>query len=215
VSTGPDHLDLWCQTRTWVPWESVNDPRPSTTERVIGTRDGVVHFIQTTEHDRDPYRARRLRTALVLVRSDLSAGRTLDFPTMRRWQSHVLGIEHPPFRTGLAFAKRGRERYGLDDRTRQRFEECLQQADDAAVPLPARAARTYLDGASSTPSRTATPVRHCWPSPSSWPGPTSYWTRSALSSGSAAEPTRRRGTGRVGVDASDCGHGRVRAAVVC
>jgi hypothetical protein len=145
VSSVPDHLGLWCQTRTWVPWESVDDPRPSTTQRVVGTRDGVAHFIRTAEHDRDPHRARRLLAALDVVRSDLSTGRALDFPTMCRWQSHVLGTEYPAFRTGLAFAKGGRERYGLDDHTQQRFEECLQQADAAAVPLPARAARAYLD----------------------------------------------------------------------
>lgn len=141
----PDQLALWCRTRSRVPWHSVDDPRPGPGDRVVGTRDGVSHLIRTTERDRDPARARRLLRALDELRSDLSAGRALDFAALRRWQGHVLGTEHPAFRTGPAFAKGGRERYGLDADTPRQFEECLREAGDPAVPLPGRAARAYLD----------------------------------------------------------------------
>ncbi|MFI0353040.1 Fic family protein [Actinomadura sp. 9N407] len=141
----PDHLALWRRTRRQVPWECVNDPRPDTNAKVAGVRDGAAHFVRTVEFDREPDRARRLLSALDAVRSDVSHARTLDFATMCRWQSHVLGIEDPAFRTGPAFAKGGRERYGLDGETRRQFDECLVEARDPAVPLPARAARAYLD----------------------------------------------------------------------
>ncbi|WP_198549611.1 AAA family ATPase [Kitasatospora aureofaciens] len=45
---------------------------------------------------------------------------------------------------GDAFAKGGRERYGLTPRTWQDFAACLRQSADPSVPLPARAARAYL-----------------------------------------------------------------------
>lgn len=44
-----------------------------------------------------------------------------------------------------AFAKGGRERYGLAPDTRARFERCLSESTQPDLPLPARAARTYLD----------------------------------------------------------------------
>ncbi|WUU92981.1 Fic family protein [Spirillospora sp. NBC_01491] len=141
----PDHLDLWCRMRDQVPWTDVQDPRPGAAGQVVGIRDGMAHFIRTDVHDRSPERALRLLAALTALRSDVSAGRALDFSTMRRWQGHVLGTERTDFRTGPAFAKGGRESYGLDADTRRRFDACLQQADDPAVPLPARAARAHLD----------------------------------------------------------------------
>ncbi len=136
----PDHLAVWCRTRRQVPWNEVDDPGQ---DAVAGARDGVSHLIRTDE--RDPDRARRLLTDLDAMRADLSDGRALDFAAMRRWQDHVLGTGEPDFRTGPAFAKGGRERYGLDGHTRRRFEECLREAGDAGVPLPSRAARAYLD----------------------------------------------------------------------
>lgn len=42
------------ETRRQVTWGSVDDPRASATEAVVGTRDGVAHFVRrTVEHDRD------------------------------------------------------------------------------------------------------------------------------------------------------------------
>ncbi|MEV7239268.1 Fic family protein [Streptomyces sp. NPDC051020] len=44
-----------------------------------------------------------------------------------------------------AFAKDGKERYGLTPDTRARFERCLSESAQPSLPLPSRAARTYLD----------------------------------------------------------------------
>ncbi|MGP4088928.1 Fic family protein [Streptomyces sp. KR55] len=75
------------------------------------------------------------------------AERSLGFDLMTGWQKLVLGRPDVSFRTLPAFSKGGRERYGLHAGTRERFEECLAQASAAGtdVPLPARAARAYLD----------------------------------------------------------------------
>ena len=51
----------------------------------------------------------------------------------------------------LAHGMNGRERYGLHVDTEHRFASCLAEAADQAIPVTARAARAYLDVASSTP----------------------------------------------------------------
>ncbi|MEU9228088.1 Fic family protein [Streptomyces massasporeus] len=54
----------------------------------------------------------------------------------------------PPLRCRPAFAKGGRERYGIDPGIRARLDACLvESAYDTARPLPltAHAARAYLD----------------------------------------------------------------------
>ncbi len=49
------------------------------------------------------------------------------------------------FRRGPAYAKDGRERYGLHPATEHWFATCVAQGDETAAPLAARAARIYLD----------------------------------------------------------------------
>ncbi|WP_200429928.1 Fic family protein [Streptomyces sp. NE5-10] len=49
------------------------------------------------------------------------------------------------FRQSDAFAKGGRERYGLTRHTKSDFEHCLHDSADPRVPLASRAARAYLD----------------------------------------------------------------------
>ncbi|MEU0275775.1 hypothetical protein [Streptomyces sp. NPDC006307] len=44
-----------------------------------------------------------------------------------------------------AFAKGGRERYGLASDTRARFERCLSESAQPDLPVPSRAAGAYLD----------------------------------------------------------------------
>ncbi|MEU9344591.1 Fic family protein [Streptomyces sp. NPDC048278] len=62
-----------------------------------------------------------------------------------RWQGEVLGEPEAPFRADDAFAKAGRERYGLAPRTQADFASCLGETTDPDIPLAARAARVYLD----------------------------------------------------------------------
>ncbi|MFE7586452.1 Fic family protein [Streptomyces gardneri] len=64
---------------------------------------------------------------------------------MANWQQTVLGEGMAAFRTMPAFSKGGRERYGITPDTRARFEQCLSESAQPDLPLPSRAARTYLD----------------------------------------------------------------------
>lgn len=70
---------------------------------------------------------------------------TLDFALLAQWQRNILGVARAPFRSGPAFAKGGRERYGLDTDTPARLEVCLAGSRDPALPVASRAARAYLD----------------------------------------------------------------------
>ncbi|MFI9237111.1 Fic family protein [Streptomyces sp. NPDC053079] len=112
---------------------------------VRGSRDGSADHAAASGPTRGEDRARRLGAAWQEAYADARAGRTLDFERLAAWQSTVLGVPRAAFRTGTAYAKRGRERYGLHADTPQRFASCLAQSCEPTVPLPARAARLYLD----------------------------------------------------------------------
>jgi hypothetical protein len=141
----PDHLQTWYEVRRAVPWQATRTPDVSGSGPLRLLRDGADHYIRTVEHARDAARAQRLLAALGQVRVDAAAGKPLNFALLRGWQRLVLETPHTPFRTGPAFAKVGRERYGLDTHTPQRFDASLAQSEDRDLPLPARAARAYLD----------------------------------------------------------------------
>jgi hypothetical protein len=97
----------------------------------------------------DHARATGLLTALELLRADAASGAPLDFELLRSWQQHVLDTpQPPPFRTSPAFAKGGRERYGIARDTRARLDACLAESTRAGgrpLSLTARAARACLD----------------------------------------------------------------------
>ncbi|MEU7071646.1 Fic family protein [Streptomyces narbonensis] len=143
----PDHLERWLAVREAVPWQDVPDVGGD--EPVVPSRDGVTEDIHTFDAAVDPARARGLLAALDLLRSDAARGAALDFALLQRWQQHVLGTpQPPPFRDLPAFAKGGRERYGIGPGTRARLDACLSESArhaDRPVPLIARAARAYLD----------------------------------------------------------------------
>ncbi|MCD9880911.1 Fic family protein [Streptomyces guryensis] len=142
-----DHLERWLAVRETVPWHEAPDGGGE--EPVPPSRDGAVEDIRAFDGAIDPARAAGLLAALELLRADAARGARLDFELLRRWQQHVLGTEQlPPFRELPAFAKGGRERYGIGPHTRARLDACLAvSARDAERPLPltARAARAYLD----------------------------------------------------------------------
>jgi hypothetical protein len=132
-----DALAGWCAIRTWVDWTAGSgDERPVRTGR-----DGVEEHAGT----RDPDTSARLLRALHQVRTDAAARRSLTWDLVCGWQSLVLGERITAFRTGDAFAKGGRERYGLAADTPDRFAACLAETDERVLPLAARAARGYLD----------------------------------------------------------------------
>ncbi|NEB74276.1 hypothetical protein G3I40_03325 [Streptomyces sp. SID14478] len=64
---------------------------------------------------------------------------------MAKWQQSVLDRGLVRFRTLPAFAKGGRERYGLAPTTQAQFERCLSESSQPDLNLPSRTARTYLD----------------------------------------------------------------------
>lgn len=143
----PDHLESWLAVREDVPWREA--PASGEDGPVKPASDGAADDIRGFDGALDPARAQGLLAALERVRADAARGAELDFEVLRGWQHHVLGTPEPPdFRSLPAFAKRGRERYGIGPDTRARLDACL--ADSAArgdrpLPLTARAARAYLD----------------------------------------------------------------------
>jgi hypothetical protein len=136
-----DHLLTWLQLRDKVDWPST----PAIRRPARGDHDGVADFISSTVHRRDPDRARRLLVALEHVGTAAAGREPLTFALLSSWQREILGEDQAGFRTGPAFAKGGRERYGLHPDTPQVFDHCLMQSADPQLPLAARAARGYLD----------------------------------------------------------------------
>ncbi|GAB3451641.1 Fic family protein [Actinophytocola sediminis] len=142
MTAPPDHLRTWLTVRDAVPWREV---RPCDESPFVPVRDGALHHIRTVDHGRDPARAAALRSALTHARACAAEGTPLRFALLSAWQCRVLGVAAAPFRGYPAFAKGGRERYGIDSDTPHRFDRCLRQVADPALALPARAARVYLD----------------------------------------------------------------------
>lgn len=143
----PDHVRRWLTVRETVPWEQL--PNQGSYAPVSPARDGAVQDIRGFDAAVDPARAQGLLAALDLARADAARGATLDFELLRGWQQHVLGTpQPPPFRSLPAFAKEGRERYGIGPDTRARLDDCLGQSapgGDSPLPVTARAARAHLD----------------------------------------------------------------------
>ncbi|MGW7217757.1 Fic family protein [Streptomyces collinus] len=143
----PDHLERWLAVRESVPWQRA--PDSGADGPVTPSRDGAAEDVREFDGALDPDRARGLLTALELLRADAARDARLDFGLLQRWQQHVLGTEEPPsLRSRPAFAKGGRERYGIGPGIRARLDACLaESARDTARPLPltARGARAYLD----------------------------------------------------------------------
>lgn len=142
-----DHLERWLAVRATVAWRDAPDRGGDAP--VTPKRDGAAEDVRGFDRALDPARAEGLLAALELLRADAARGTPLDFELLRGWQQHVLGTAWPPaFRTMTAFAKGGRERYGIAPDTHARLDACLAgSAGDhgALLPLTARAARAYLD----------------------------------------------------------------------
>ncbi|MFJ9777064.1 cell filamentation protein Fic [Kitasatospora sp. NPDC101157] len=143
----PDHLEGWVAARGNIAW-----PEPSTGAAdgpPLPARDGAAADIRAFDAAIDPARAEGMLAALDRLRADAARAADLDFELLRRWQQYVLGTPRPPeFRILPAFAKEGRERYGIAPDTRAGFDACLAEsapAGDRPLPLAARAARAYLD----------------------------------------------------------------------
>lgn len=146
MTSGPaqpkDSLADWLLIRpdiSWPPWRGT-PPAPG-----APTHDGFRSFFTATRGARDSEGTTRVLTALDVAFADAEQGKPLAFALMAKWQRIVLGHDHVGFRTLSAFAKGGREHYGLAPGTRAQFEHCLSESTQRNPPLPSRAARTYLD----------------------------------------------------------------------
>jgi hypothetical protein len=135
----PDQLTAWLQAREQVLWRDVVPHLPTSIHAV---RDG---FTAHARIGRDPRRQSLLLAAYDDVRCAAATSPGLTPNMTARWNGILRGIPTPDFRRGPAYAKNGRERYGLHADTQQRYESCLSEATDSAIPVAARAARAYLD----------------------------------------------------------------------
>jgi hypothetical protein len=139
--TRSDHLAVWQRVREQVAWRDVV---PHLEAPVSAVRDGFVCFANGTA-GRDPQRLGRLLTAHDDVRREAATGTDLTTDLLARWNRIICGVPVASFRRAPAYAKNGRERYGLHADTEHRFAACLVAATDKETPITACAARAYLD----------------------------------------------------------------------
>ncbi|MYR86565.1 hypothetical protein GTY41_16885 [Streptomyces sp. SID685] len=136
-----DDLRTWLRVRQEVDWRDVRD----VTGPIRGRRDGILAAAALRDKPGETTRGDGLRAAWQQARTDATAGEALGFRLLQEWQRLVLGLPEVPFRTLPAFAKEGRERYGLSAGTPLLFDACLAESGTPHLPLTARAARLYLD----------------------------------------------------------------------
>ena len=135
----PDQLTTWQQVREQVPWRDVV---PHLQIPVPAVRDGFTAHATIGE---DRRRQRLLLAAYADARCAATTGAGLTPDLTARWNGMLRGIPAAVFRRGPAFAKNGRDRYGLPADTQQRYAACLSEAAAQTIPVAARAARAYLD----------------------------------------------------------------------
>ncbi|MEU6197909.1 Fic family protein [Streptomyces sp. NPDC047061] len=138
--TATDSLAVWLRVRREADWRHAPVLR-----RVPSAGDGFRTWCEGPVRRRDPVRAERLLAAHTSALADAARRTPLSFALLSGWQRAVLGAADAPFRTNDAYAKDGRERYGLTSRTPADFASCLRETTDPDLPLAARAARVYLD----------------------------------------------------------------------
>ncbi|GAA3257083.1 hypothetical protein GCM10010532_107400 [Dactylosporangium siamense] len=134
-------MAVWQQVRKQVAWRDVV---PHSDTPVSAVCDGFVCFAHGAA-GRGPQRQSRLLTAYDDVRREAATGADLTADLLARWNRIVRGVPVVAFRRAPAYAKNGRERYGLHADTEHRFAFCLAEATDQETPVTARAARAYLD----------------------------------------------------------------------
>jgi prophage maintenance system killer protein len=112
---------------------------------LTGVRDGYRHYLETFVRPRDPARAERLITVLALVREESTPQLVLNAARLAKWHQLAVGPSASALRTTAAFAKNGRERYGMLEPFESTFSACVKQATDDRWSLSARATRVYFD----------------------------------------------------------------------
>jgi hypothetical protein len=137
VAPSGDDLSAWLSVRERIDWRTVAG---HVSGPARGDRDAIAEHAERRETDAGP-----LSVALDQVRRAAAAGGPLTFALLAEWQRTVLDVDEAAFRTGTARAKGGRESYPWWPGLPARFGDCLAEATGTDVPLPARAARVYLD----------------------------------------------------------------------
>jgi hypothetical protein len=131
-----DSLRDWLNVRSRVSWNTIaSAAAPARTGR-----DSIADYVERRGDGGD-----ELSEALDQVRIAAATGAPLTFGLLAGWQAAVLGVPSAAFRSGPAWAKRGRERYHWEPGLPEQFERHLAEANDARTPLASRAARAYLD----------------------------------------------------------------------
>lgn len=128
-----DCLERWLEVREPSAAQFAHFPESYPPLRCDG------HRFYMERHEKD----RRMLEALQHARRWAEGSEPLSVPVLQRWQAVVLGKERVELRAADAFAKLGRERYGIEPLGR--LEEFLSEADDPALSPPWRAALAYLD----------------------------------------------------------------------
>lgn len=137
-SLEPDALVQWMRSREHNQW----DPRRPFDRRPVVV-DGHRAFIDARDRPRSGERAQRMHAALTFIRG--ASSEPLSWTLLKEAQRLVLQADDIDFRVGDAFAKGGRERYGLSTDTHRTFERCLAEASDPNESPLLRASRVYLD----------------------------------------------------------------------
>ncbi|MET9611950.1 Fic family protein [Kitasatospora indigofera] len=137
-----DALASWCLVRQQVDWSSAAEVDLTPVRPAV---DGLATWFDGPVRLRNANRADRLLAAMTASRAAAARGEPLTTTLLADWQKLVLGADEVHLRRSDAYAKGGRERYGLTPRTWQDFAAYLRQSADPSLPLPARAARVYLD----------------------------------------------------------------------
>ncbi|WKE71978.1 Fic family protein [Streptomyces sp. WP-1] len=126
-------------------WGLARRPGCGRSGPIRGRRDGVLAAAALWDKPGETRRDDGLRAAWQRAPDDATAGEVLGFRLLQEWQKLVPGLPEIRFRTLPAFAKGGRERYGLSAETPSLFDACPAESASPGVPLTARAARLYLD----------------------------------------------------------------------
>ncbi|CAM5449957.1 hypothetical protein SMICM304S_09085 [Streptomyces microflavus] len=154
--TATDSLSVWLRVRRETDWH-----RAPALQRIPTDHDGFRSWCEGPVRRRDPTRAGRLLAAHNSACEDAARRSPLDFALLSGWQREVLASPRAPFRVGDAYAKAGRERYGLTPRTQADFASCLHETPTRPSrwrPVPPAPTSTWR---SSTRSLMAMPVPRC------------------------------------------------------
>ena len=128
-----DALEHWLAVR-----ESPQDQWAHSAPDIKPLRlDGHLAYINNREKDS------RMLDALEACRKWADGQELLTLETLQQWQKILLGLEQVEARTTDAFAKGGRERYGVEHLSK--FSVLLAEANDTSLSPQWRAAMLYLD----------------------------------------------------------------------